>query len=251
MTIWTTLLWLLLALPLLVWLEGQIHRALQEAIALATGHPDLALMVYTLILFPGVFLHELSHWLMATLLRVRAHRFSVWPQRQRNGMLVMGYVEMERVDPVREALVGAAPLVIGSGVVVLIGVLVFNAGALGAAVAAGSVREVVAALEQATRAADRWLWLYLMFAVSNAMLPSASDRQAWPLLALFIVLVGGAVYLLGLGPDLAVRLAAPLDYALQLLAAAFTLTILIDAPLVIVLWVLRGLAGAVTGRRLE
>jgi hypothetical protein len=251
MSIWGIFFWLLLSVPVLLWLERQIHQRLQETILLVTGHPDIAFVVYVLLFLPGVFLHELSHYLMATILFVRASKFSIWPKRQRNGMLRLGYVETARVDAVREALIGVAPVLFGSAVVLLIGYLVFNVGALGAALSGGRLADVFAAAEGLARVADPWLWLYLLFAVSNQMLPSASDRQAWPVVGLLAVLLAAGVYLLGIGPQLATNLAGPLGYALGLLASAFTITIAIDVPLLVLIWVARGVTTLLTGRRLR
>jgi hypothetical protein len=247
---WLTLGWLLFVIPLLWALERQVHQQLQELFALLFGHPDIALMLYTLILLPGVFLHETSHYLMATVLGVRATKFSLWPKRQRNGMLQLGYVEMYKVDPFRESLIGAAPILTGSAVILLVGLYVFNAGALGEALAHGRLSEVFATLDTLTQVRDPWLWLYVIFTVSNAMLPSASDRQAWPVVVVVLLLAAAALYLSGYAAAVSEQVVGPLEYGLRLLATAFSITVAIDAPLLVIVWLLRGLAILITGRRL-
>mgnify|MGYP003348511744 CR=1 FL=1 len=70
--------------------------------------------IYNLIFLPGVFLHELSHFLMAKLLGVKTGSFSIIPQSLPDGRLQMGYVETGQTDIVRDSLIGIAPLVTGS-----------------------------------------------------------------------------------------------------------------------------------------
>ncbi|MCB0028590.1 MAG: hypothetical protein KDE28_11820, partial [Anaerolineales bacterium] len=76
----TALVWLLVSLPVLLLLQRWIHRHLQGVALLLTGKVQLAVVVYALVLFPGVLLHELSHWLMATILFVRTGKVSLFPQ---------------------------------------------------------------------------------------------------------------------------------------------------------------------------
>ncbi|MEP7358411.1 MAG: hypothetical protein ABI847_14285, partial [Anaerolineales bacterium] len=79
--------WLLLTLLPLVFLERWVHRHLQGIWLLLFRDPDLALIMYSLLMLPGVILHEGSHWLAATMLGVRAGRFSVVPERLPDGTL--------------------------------------------------------------------------------------------------------------------------------------------------------------------
>ena len=104
--------WLLLSLFPLVFLERWVHRHLQGIGMLIFRHDDIALVFYSLLMLPGVSVHEGSHWLAATFLGARTGRFSLVPERTLNGTLRLGYVETEKVDLVREALIGAAPLIV-------------------------------------------------------------------------------------------------------------------------------------------
>ena len=70
------------ALLLLVFLQRWIHTHLHGVSLLLTGRPEWAVIVYAVILFPGVFLHEASHWLAATLTGVRTGGVSLMPRRR-------------------------------------------------------------------------------------------------------------------------------------------------------------------------
>jgi len=62
--------WVAIALPVLLLLQRWIHRHLRGVAYLLTGRQSWAVIIYALILFPGVLLHELSHWLAAQVLGV-------------------------------------------------------------------------------------------------------------------------------------------------------------------------------------
>jgi Zn-dependent protease len=116
-----TLLFLIATFVPLVLLEKWIHRHLHGTALLISGHDQVALYSYALLLFPGVALHELSHWLMAMLLGVKAGKIKLLPERGRDGHVQLGAIQVQQVDVVRASLIGAAPLLTGSLVVLAIG----------------------------------------------------------------------------------------------------------------------------------
>jgi hypothetical protein len=226
---WTPLLWLAVTLALLLLVERWIHRHLQGMMLLLTDDPDIAVPLYALPLLPGIVLHELSHAITALLLGVRVGRITIRPKLA-GQRVQLGFVPVEKTDVVRASLIGLAPLVSGSAVILLIGYRVFGVDALGAALAGGDPANAAAGLLEALGAPDAWLWAYVVFAVSNTMLPSRSDRQAWTPVILFLLLIGVALWAAGLWPAIIEGLTTPLHTALRWLATAFTLTIAVDLP---------------------
>jgi hypothetical protein len=98
---------------------------------------------------------------------------------------------------------------------------------------------------------DAWIWLYLLFAISNAMLPSESDRASlWPMLTFFGV-VAAVAFLAGWGPALISSLSDPVETALGILLIAFGITLFVDVVFFAVILVLQLLVTVLTGRRLE
>ena len=244
-------LWLLLAFALLIPLERWIHRRLQGVWLILFNSPDIALILYSLILLPGVFVHEGSHWLMATLLGVRTGHFSVTPERMPDDTLRLGYVETQRVDFVREALIGLAPLLAGSAVVTWIGLAQLNVGAAGEALALGDLLGFLQTLQAVFQSNDAWAWLYLLFAVSNSMLPSASDRRAWPGVIALMLALGGVLAFIGFGPAVAQALAAPVEAVMRGLAVAFTITVGLDVACLPFLAMLEWMLVRLTGRQVH
>jgi hypothetical protein len=226
---WTPLLWLAVTLALLLLVERWIHRHLQGVMLLLTGDSQVAVLLYALPLLPGIILHELSHALAAILLGVRVGRMSIRP-RLSGRRVQLGFVPVEKTDVVRASLIGLAPLLAASGVILLIGYRVFDAGVMGAALAAGDWANLAAGLQRALRAPDAWLWAYVIFSVSNTMLPSRADRQAWTPVLLFLLLIGVLIWVAGLWPAIVQGLAEPLTTALHWLGTMCALTIAIDGP---------------------
>ena len=117
---WMPFLAAAVALLILVFLQRWIHTHLHGVSLLLTGRPEWAVIVYAVVLFPGVFLHEASHWLAATLTGVRTGGVSLMPRHQPDGTLQLGYVEYYKgrtLGPFRESLIGAAPLIAGTAVI--------------------------------------------------------------------------------------------------------------------------------------
>ena len=243
-----SLAWFVISLVLLVSVVRWIHRHMHGVAYLLTGSQDMALVLYSLPLLPGVVLHELSHTLMALLLRVRTSGFTVIPRRDAHGHVALGSVMVERVDPVRGSLIGLAPLLFGAAAVLLIGQQVFGISNLSSVVVRAEGPAILNALDRFFQTPDAWLWLYLVFAISNAMLPSPSDRETWPPVILFIVGVVALAIVADRG-DLLSVVAGPVDTAITWLTAAFVLTLAVDVPVVVLIFLLERGAERVVGRR--
>ena len=231
---WTPLVWFASALVGLLLVERWTHRHLQGVAMLMTGDPELAVVLYALPLLPGVLLHELSHALTAILLQLRIGRISVRP-RLSGRHVWLGFVPVEKADPVRSSLVGLSPLLTGSAAILLIGTYVFLAGEVGNSLATGDWVNAARGLVRAAQASDAWIWAYVIFSVSNTMLPSRSDREAWTPMILFVLLLCAASWGIGLGPALAEGLAAHFLLALRWLATMCTLAIVFDLPFAVLI----------------
>lgn len=243
-----TLFWFLITLIGLVVVQRWIHQHLHGVALLLTGHADMAIVLYALPLLPGVTLHEVSHALMATLLRVRSMGLTIIPRRQPDGHVRLGSVQVEQVDVIRLSLIGLAPLLFGSAAVLLIIRYAFGVSGLGDAIRTHDPSTMFAALSGALRVPDAWLWLYLLFAISNAMMPSESDRSTWPPVIALIVIVLVLVVVTGLGSILS-SIGPVIDDGLAWLAAAFTITLIVDLPFVFLIWLFERTIGNLRGQR--
>lgn len=221
-------LWFVGLLAPLVWLKREINSRLLHLGWLLFHHEQAAVLLYFLIMLPGVLIHEISHLVVATLLGVRAGGLALRPKVRRDGFQ-LGSIQVARTDVVRESLIGLAPLVGGSLAILLIASFGFAIPLDGPGNLvdrlAGVVNDVGVLLQRPNAA----LWLYLIFAVSNAMLPSPSDRQQWQPLVIFVAMVAAAIIFFNGGlPRIPDDFVADLSRAIDLLTLAFAFTLLVD-----------------------
>jgi hypothetical protein len=247
---WLPWLGLAVTLVLLLVTERWIHRHLQGTMLLLARDREIAVVLYALPLMPGIVLHEISHALTAGLLGVRAGPVSIRP-RLADERIQLGFVPVEETDFVRASLIGLAPLLVGSGIILLIGYLVFDIDAMQRGFVDGDWAGVARGLGEVLKASDLWLWLYLIFAVSNTMLPSESDREAWMPILLFMVFLAALAWLAGLGPKIIHRLGRPFDVAAPWLMAMYAFTIVADLPFVLLIALLEQILGRLRGVRVE
>jgi hypothetical protein len=223
--------WLVLLLGPFLVLQRQLHHEIQAIFLLLTRRSDIALVLFSLVFFPGVLVHELSHFIVARLSAVRTGRFSLIPQPLENGRLQLGYVETAKTDIIRDALIGAAPLLAGGAIVAYAGIYQLGLPELWSALRAGNTAGWWLPLVDLYHRPDFWLWFYLTFAISSTMMPSASDRRAWLPMTLVILALLGVGLLAGVGPWMAAHL-APINQILRSIALVFAVGLLAH----LVLW---------------
>ena len=229
-------------LAALWWLSWRIGLLIQEIVYLITGSDDLAMVVLFLIYLPGILVHEVSHWLVARILGLKTSKFRVWPKYTRN-TIGLGSVTVSSGGVVWDSLVGLAPLLIGSALIVLIGEQVFDTQTLAFAWRTGRLLDglnfVVTGLAQKP---DSLLWSYLLFAIANAMMPSASDRAPLKSLGIYIVLIGAVFVLIDQSGRTVLLLLDFLFGPIQLLTGAFFLVAAIDLAVILLLLAARELS---------
>ena len=116
----------------------------------------LSIDVLSFLFLPGIIIHELSHFLIASLLFVPVGEIEFVPKRTEQG-LKLGSVAIWKTDPIRRALIGVSPII--AGVLLL--------GAAGYFMFSNSL--IVMAV----------LLLYLVFSVSNTMFSSSKDLEGF------------------------------------------------------------------------
>ncbi len=245
MTPWLPLLWLAGSLAALVFVTRWFGERLRALVFLPSGNAVAAIYLHFALLLPGTLLHELSHWLAARLLGVRTGRLSLGPRDTGNGAVRFGSLEYMRPDPLRESLIGLAPMLAGSAAVLLLARWRFGlAPDMGA-----DPRTWLYALWRINEAQDAWVWIYVIVAVANAMLPSPADRRGWRPVAIYL---GIPVVLLAVSGVLAHLPVSLIDGAASLvthLAFSFTLTIAFDLVIGAALWAVEWTLGLLLNRR--
>jgi hypothetical protein len=227
------LLWFLLMLVPLNILQRVLHREIQAALYIASGgNAQLTMAVFSILFFPGVVLHEFSHFLMAKILFVRTRGFSIIPKMMPQGYLRMGYVEVAETDIVRDALIGAAPLILGNLVVAYIAIYRLHLIPLWDVLRNGQMGLFWMGVTLLPNVPDFALWFYLTFAISSTMLPSQSDRHAWLPLGVSIVVLFLLALFAGAGGWMMLNLAPQLNAFLRSVATLFGLSAAVHGLLI-------------------
>ncbi len=225
----------------LVYLQRFLHRELQVIIFLLTRNKPLTIALFSLLFLPGVFLHETSHYLTAKLLGVRTGRFTVIPRAVNNGGLVLGSVEIEQTDILRDSLIGLAPIIAGTLFIAYSAVAKLRLDALWHVFRDGQMDLFFMGLGLLPEVPDFFLWVYLTFAVSSTMLPSASDRHAWLPLGLWIGTLLALAIFAGAGSWMLMNLAPFLDSFFRSVSLLFALSNLVHIVLWLPLFAIRSL----------
>lgn len=228
-----------------LFLQRWLHQHIQGLALLATGNPRSGLRLLFYLLLPGVILHELSHYIVAKLLLVPTGRLHIGLRNLRARQVTLGSVSIERVDPVRESLIGVAPFVFGVSTIWMIAAWGFD-------IWHPNLAAIGLMLERIVQYADDWTtWLdvYLIFAVSTAMIPSEADRAPWgPVLAVFGI-VAAFLFVMGWTPTIPPTWMLLARHGLDALTFALGLAVVINGTVAIGVGLLEAMLGGVRGKR--
>ena len=216
-----------LSLLLLAWVSRQLSMQIQVLLHLITRNGDLTVILLFLLLLPGIVIHEAAHWVTASLLGLKPSKFRVWPKKQRQH-IGLGSVNVRSGQVWQDSLVGMAPLIVGSLLLALIAEHIFQAQQFSLALGEQRWLQSIVVFQKALLAPDGILWAYLLFAIANAMMPSASDRQPLRPLVFTSALVLGLYLLFGLPATPFALLLTWLAPILHNVTNAFIFTIALD-----------------------
>lgn len=231
--------WFLIAVIGLAVLQRRLHFEIQALLFLLTKRIDLSMTIFAILFLPGVLIHELSHYGMARLLNVPVGKLSLIPQPLPDGRMRLGYVETQSTDFIRDALIGAAPLIVGSFVVAYAGLINLQFTIFWAEFTMSDLSLAISDLSGIFNQQDFWIWFYIIFVVSSTMFPSTTDRRGWTPILLTIGVLVSLVLISGLGPWLWERIGSFLLDLVRLLSMIFLVSALVHLLLLLPVWALR------------
>jgi len=242
-----SIIFFLIVFALTIILQQWLHRHIQGFALALTGNPGCAIRLLFYLLLPGVLLHEGSHYVAAKLLLVRTNGINIGIGNTRTRQVSLGSVNIARTDPIRESIVGVAPFVVGLTAIWLIvgwGFGVWPNSGFSLAQTMQRVRDYM--YDWTT-----WLDLYLIFAVSTAMIPSESDREPWgPVITIFGLGVA-ILFLLGWTPRVPQDFVTLARQLLDALTFALGTAVIINGLIAVILWVLERTVERLSGKRVE
>lgn len=182
---------------------------------------------------------------------VRTGKMEIWPSKKSGGRIRLGSVRIGQTDHLRASLIGLAPFVTGCLVIFLIGDQILGVSHLIEPLLDGNFDALQSNLTGYTYASDFWIWLYVIFSVSNTMFPSETDRGAWwPVLAT----LGGLAllaYALGVIREIPQDVNNVVLDLIRYLAYAFTLTVLVNLIFMVIIAILEKLVSTIKGTRIQ
>lgn len=209
----------------LIGARNVISSYLQAITVALTRSPRIGLWVYSLLFLPGVIIHEISHFFMAAFLGVRTGEISIFPDGPtEEGHERLGSVQVAKTDIFRSSLIGIAPLFFGS--VLIIAITKWNFPQL-------LDPQFLSRIPLLLSVPLNWVWIYLIFAISNTMFVSSADRKSWPAMILVLLILAAIALWTGAASTIAVSITPSLNAGLNVLNAAFLITLGIDVIVLI------------------
>ncbi len=216
---------------LLLYALGQMRRWLYQHIFkvgwLLTKNLRTTTILFYVFFLPGVLVYEFIYWLAAGFLDVRAERAFTWPEAQQIAELRLNFVKLSKAaGAFRIALISIAPFVIGTLIIWLVAHGILNVDAFAANVRANGLRDLGGALEQLLTAPDFFLWVYILFAIGNTMMPAWADLRGARIVLIVLAVVFGILFALGVGVDV-IRdtILTPLMEAVSVVSTVFAVLI--------------------------
>jgi hypothetical protein len=245
--------WFVLALVILplVWIERWIHSHLYGVGWLLTNNDKSATALYYVLLSPGVFVHEFVQYIVAGALNVKIKRVIAWPEAQKDGTLRLDFVRIQKANRAQIAVLGAVPLIAGLALVWLISSQLLNLDQVVEAIPSGDLNRIGSALQEAASAPDFLLWVYFIFAISNAMFPTTTERQAWPLIFGLFAVVIVFLIIIGVGDVLAETFTGPVAHGVERITIAFGTVLVAEIPGILLIGFLEEVLEKTTGRKFQ
>ncbi len=239
-----------LTLAALIWIQRWLQRHIFGVGWIVAQENHLATVIYYMVLLPGVFIHEFSHWLVAGVVNVKTKRLTTWPKIDKSGELEPAFIKVEDTkNPVFLTLIGIAPFVSGLALVLLISGSMLHLPDLIKAFATNDVNVIAAAFQTLLLRPDFVLWFYLLFAIGNTMMPGKADREGWLIIGGLIV--GALIFLAVIGFSAAeIRwFSGPIPAVINSLTAVFLMIFAVDVVVAFLLFAIERLAERLTQRQ--
>lgn len=230
-------------------LERWLHQHIFKVGWLVTKQYQTTTILYYAFFLPGIILYELVYWVAAGFMNVRADRAIAWPEKQEIGELKLGFIKLAKnVGQFPLAVISTVPLVVGLAAVAFIATNRLNFPGFVASMGGGMLDEVSAAFGKLVSAPDFWIWIYLVFAISNTMWPDVSKLRGWRIILIGLAVAGAVLIVIGAGNRVIVdTLSGPVTNALNSFSGTLAVIIGIDLFVVAVLGTIEALIERFTG----
>jgi hypothetical protein len=230
-------------------LERWLHQHIFKVGWLLTKDFQTTTILYYTFFLPGVALHELSYWMVAGILDIRAERTIQWPEKQEIAELRLNFIKLAKnVSPFKLAIITLAPLTSGIVTIWFIANNIIPLNEFLTRISTGKLTDVTGGIGFLTAAPDFWLWIYLAFTISNTMMPNFKDLRGLRIIFVILLAIGVGFFALGVGSEVVVTtLVGPVADALYVLASTFAIIIAIDILATAILGTIEAVIERITG----
>ncbi len=172
-----------------------------------------------------------------------------WPKKQDVAELRLNFVKLApKTGALKLAIITAAPFGVGLVLVWIIANNVLNVTTITATMQSGFLTDVSGALGQLTATPDFWLWIYLVFTISNTLTPAHPEHlRGWWMVITALVIGFIVLLFLGTAGDVLVAALQSLNTSVNVLSGALGVIIVIDLFMVAVLGTLEAIIERFTG----
>ncbi len=181
---------LFLLLFFLFLLSRKIATVIFKAAYLVSGHYKFSVALLSVAVLPGTLIHEFSHLVFASLLRVPCGNLTVFPTIGKDGEVKTGRLEIVKPDPFRHILIGLSPMIAGLAIIYAIGNFLLSPDSQ------FSVFNFQFSI--INNLPITILGLYLLFATSSTMFSSRRDLESFVIAGPIVALLGVSFYLIGI-----------------------------------------------------
>jgi hypothetical protein len=186
------LIFLAVELTVLWLISRRLTQNLYISSFLLTKSREISIGFLSLLFFPGTVIHELAHMFVAEILQVHTSGLTLVPEGLEQTQVRTGSVSIAQSDPIRRAVIGIAPVFVGLG---MLGLISYYLPTLWQQVTVDSANGI---LFSTASIYLLFLALYSLFAVSNTMFSSPEDMEGfWPV-AIVLILIFAALYIVGI-----------------------------------------------------
>ncbi|MEE4194413.1 MAG: hypothetical protein V2J07_04370 [Anaerolineae bacterium] len=216
-----------------------LYVDLLRLLAAITKNVLTAHKIHFAVVFPGVVLHEFSHFLALRLMGVRC-RLHLGVEMQ-DDFVVYGHVDFyeNEVNGIQHFISGIAPLLTGLTVISLISVNFMGVPSIRSIIESSGILNFSPILASA---GNWWFWLafYFVFAIASEMIPSPADRRYWIHLGMILVILFAISLLTKTTGWFLINLYPTIDGILKMVGITFVICLAIEVilflPLRLINW---------------
>lgn len=203
---------------------------------------EAAAVIYTLVLLPGIVVHEFVEWITAGVMNFKTVRSMRWPEADKNGELDPKFITVEYPklpknsntaqrlkDLFGKAIVEIMPTIVGILLTLLISNSILQLPILIKEIPTWDVLKIGDALGKVTSQPGFPLWFYILFTVSNSMMPRQFARRGMAILLGVAIAFMILLAIIGFSGAVSNWMNGPIPSAINQLSAIFGLVLVVDS----------------------